>query len=70
MFIILKDDNTWFNSSLKLNKTDILHLIHPKSKSDYNLSQALKKEEIGTKSIKWPFATEYTERFVLGGKNH
>jgi hypothetical protein len=62
------DDNTWFNSSLKLNKTDILQNIQPKTKSEYDNIGDLRKTFVRSKTMAWPFCSEYTDKFELNSK--
>ncbi|CAF0712172.1 unnamed protein product [Brachionus calyciflorus] len=62
-------DNTWFNSSLKLNQTDILKSIRPKTKSEYRSLNDLDKKMVRSKTAEWPFRTEYTGRYAIQETN-
>lgn len=68
--MINKDDNTWFNSNLKLNQTDILRDIEPKTESEYKRQGELNRTLVRSKTMEWPFASEYTERFALKTQNN
>lgn len=58
-------DNTYFNSSLKLNKTDILKSINPKTRDEYKSVEFMQKSAIKANTSQWPYSTEYTHRFAL-----
>lgn len=63
--ISLKDDNTWFNSTIKLNQQDILQDIAPKTKDEYDRLEESKKGLVRAKSLVWPYNSEYVEKFAL-----
>ena len=62
---IIKDDNTWFNSNIKLNQQDILKSISSKTKSEYDLIDAHQKDLIRSKTDVWPPHSEYIQKFAL-----
>jgi hypothetical protein len=64
-FIVFVDNNTWFPSTLKLNKTDILKSIEPKTKQEYELMKEAETSLLKSKAENWPFCSEYTDKFAL-----
>lgn len=62
-------DNTWFNTTLKLNRTDILKNIQPKTKAEYTSLDELRKTLTRSKTLNWPFVSEYTDKFELNSNN-
>lgn len=58
-------DNTWFNSSIKLNQQDILKSIAPKIKDEYNFIEGTHQNLIRAKSMIWPPHSEYVQKFAL-----
>ena len=69
LLINLLDDNTWFNTSLKLNKTDVLKNIQPKTRAEYDSIDQLRKTFTRSKTLNWPFCSEYTDKFELNSNN-
>lgn len=67
MFIFcFKDDNTWFDSNLKLNRRNILESIEQKTVAQYEQQKARQQDEYRKAKDKWPHLSEYGEQFVLG----
>lgn len=59
------DENTWFNSNIKLNQQDILKDIRPKSKAEYDNIDESHKTMVRARSMIWPPHSEYIQMFAL-----
>lgn len=58
---------TWFDTSIELNRTDILTGIRPKTKAEYQYLQQL--EQMNMNNDKWQNHTEYTDRYLMKTKS-
>jgi len=57
--------NTWFGAKLKLNQRDVLKDIGEKSETEYNEIKHLNSNLSRSKSMNWPFVSEYEQRFAI-----
>jgi hypothetical protein len=67
-FSSLLVDNTWFKSSLTLNRSNILESIGAKTTDEYKAENEFKKHLARAKTAQWPFATEYIDKFELNAE--
>ena len=62
---ILSDDNTWFPSTLTLNRRRILDSIQPKTSDEYQQEKSRVQDTYYQARKKWPHLSEYQEEFVI-----
>ncbi|GFS04357.1 hypothetical protein ElyMa_002910800 [Elysia marginata] len=60
--------NTWFGSTHRLNETNVLTNIRPKTLAEYEQIKAIDQAYGQHQSSKWPEVTEYTDKYLLNSK--
>ncbi|KAJ8320513.1 hypothetical protein KUTeg_002100 [Tegillarca granosa] len=65
---ISSDTETWFGSTVPLNRTGILQTIYPKTTAEYEAIRKLEQTEIKQRKGKYPEYSEYTDRFGMTTK--
>lgn len=65
---ISTDSETWFGSTVPLNRTGILQTIYPKTTAEYEAIRKLEQIDIKQRKGKFPEYSEYTDRFGMTTK--
>lgn len=60
--------NTWFGSNHRLNETNVLTNIRPKTQAEYDEIKAVEQAYGRQQSSRWPEVTEYTDKYLLNSK--
>ena len=68
VYIFYKDNNTWFNSSIKLNRNGILDSIEPKTQQEYKNANEQRLGLTRSKTMMWPYSSEYVSKYTLREK--
>lgn len=69
-YYLMRNPNsqTWFGSSVPLNRTGILQNIRPKTTAEYEAIQNQTKVDVSQRKGKYPAYSEYTDRFCARTK--
>lgn len=59
-------ETTWFGSSHKLNQTDVLQDIRPKTTLEHQMKWQGEKMRTFERNKSWPIYSEYTDKFTMG----
>lgn len=60
--------NTWFGSTHRLNETNVLTTIRPKTFAEYDQFRAMEQNYQKHQASKWPEISEYTDKYLLRNK--
>ncbi|GFO21994.1 hypothetical protein PoB_004849900 [Plakobranchus ocellatus] len=60
--------NTWFGSTHRLNETNVLTTIRPKTLAEYGQIKAMEQAYGEHQASKWPEVSEYTHKYLLEKK--
>jgi len=62
------NSETWFGSTVPLNRTGILETIYPKTTAEYEAIRKLEQTDMKQRKGKYPEYSEYTDRFGITTK--
>ena len=65
---MLTGEKTWFGSTHRLNETDVLTDIRPKTMCEYKMKSSVELDRTLDRKGKWPVFSEYTDRFTVRSK--
>ncbi|XP_045161564.1 uncharacterized protein LOC123526468 isoform X1 [Mercenaria mercenaria] len=59
------NSQTWFGSSVPLNRTTVLQDIRPKTRAEYEQQREARAADMLKRQTQWPAYSEYTDRTLL-----